>query len=414
MSDAAVTGSQPTQRALRPKTSLGALVDRERRRQLWRRVTLVIGLVVVVAGGVGAWLVTRPQPVPLAQRFRTQPVTVGDIHREVEASGHLEAESTVSVGAEVSGRVLEVLADYNDAVTEGEVLARFDAQSIDAQVAEIEAAIAAARATLAQTESDRDQAEANLGRAERLFAAHASTGADHDAATFAFRAAEARVRAAHAQIASQQAALSVARTSREHTEIVSPIGGIVISRNVDPGQTVVSALQSPVLFAIAADLRRMRVIAAVDEADVGEVHAGLHATFTVNAFPNRTFAGTVTEVRNAPVVVEEVVTYGTVVEVDNDDLALRPGMTASVHIGTGSTSGVLRVPSTALSFTPPGETAATGPEVWSLAGETLQRHDVTIGLADSEWTEIRTGLAAGDVVLTELTHEGRLAYGIAH
>jgi len=414
MNDAVVAAPEIAPKARRSKTSLTTLVDRERKRQVRRRVLVGVALVLVAAAAVVVWYVLRPQPVPIAQRFRTQPTTTGDIHREIEASGHLEAESTVSVGAEVSGRVLAVLADYNDVVTEGQVLARFDAASIDAQVAQLEAAIAAARASLAQADSDRDQAAANLTRIERLFAAHAIAASERDTAVFGLRSAEARVRAARAQIAAQQAAYSVARTSRAHTEIVSPITGVVITRSVDPGQTVVSALQSPVLFAIAADLRRMRVIAAVDEADVGEVHAGLSATFTVNAYPTRTFTGTVMEIRNAPVVVEEVVTYGSVVEVDNDDLALRPGMTASVHIATGSATSVVRVPNAALQFTPPGETAGTSPEVWSITNGAVRRIPVTTGLADGLWTEVRSGLSDGDVVITELTHEGRLAYGIAH
>ena len=200
------------------------------------------------------------------------------------------------------------------------------------------------------------------------------------------------------------------------TQIIhAPIAGVVITRNVDPGQTVASVFQTPVLFTVAADLRRMRVVAAVDESDIGEVAVGQKATFTVNAYGDRAFEGRVTEVRNSSLVVQDVVTYGTVIEVDNVDLALKPGMTATVRIRTASTAGALRVPATSLHFNPPGEHSSDHAGLWVLEGGALRRVEVNVGLSDGETTVIEPGrVRPGQLVLVELSPEGRRAYGLVH
>lgn len=238
---------------------------------------------------------------------------------------------------------------------------------------------------------------------------------DRDAALANARLMEQRVAAAEAQVAAQQASYSLAKTNLDHTVIRSPIDGVVITRNVDPGQTVASMLQTPVLFTVAADLRKMHVIAAVDEADTGEVAVGQRATFTVNAYPSRNFEGVVTEVRNSPQVVQEVVTYGAEVEVDNSDLALKPGMTASVRIITASSKNVLRVPAAAFQFTPPGENARPESGVWALSGSELRRIPLNAGVSDGELTAVEPGtVPVGTAILYELTAEGRKAYGLVH
>ncbi len=393
--------------------SLPSLIEREERRRRRRRGLAWALAAALPLAGAGVWYVARPRPVPMAERFRVEAATVGDVLRDVQATGRLEAESTVNVGAEISGRLASVEVDYNDTVRAGQVLARFDPESLRAQRAQLEATLAAARAALGQAQTDRDQARANLSRADRLFAGRYISPADHDAARFALRAAEDRVRAAAAQIAAQEATLRVARVNLEHAEVRSPIDGVIITRNVDPGQAVASAFQTPVLFSVAADLRRMRVLAAVDEADVGQVRDGQRAEFTVTAYPDRVFAGTVTEVRNAPVVVQDVVTYGTVIEVSNEDLALKPGMTASVRVRTGAARGVLRVPNTALHFTPPGQSTGAGLAVWTLDGERLRRVPVRAGLADLSRTAVEPGaVTPGERVLVGLTPAGRGAYGL--
>jgi HlyD family secretion protein len=184
---------------------------------------------------------------------------------------------------------------------------------------------------------------------------------------------------------------------------------------VDPGQTVASAFETPVLFTVAADLRKMRVVAAVDESDIGEVTLHERATFTVNAFGERTFTGLVTEVRSSPVVVQDVVTYGTVVEVDNLDLALKPGMTATVKIQTAVSRDALRVPAGALTFMPPGERANSRLGLWLLDGAAIRRVEVSEGVSDGESTAIGAGpVAEGRAVLVELSPAGKKAYGLVH
>ncbi len=397
------------------RRSLTQLIEAEDRRQRRRQAVRWVVLAAIPILAAGAWVALRPRPPPLAERFRLQPVTRGDVVRVVHATGHVEAVTTVLVGAEISGRLATVEADFNDRVKAGQVLARFDRAALEALVAQGRATLAAARAALEQARTDHVEAQRSLARAERLHAERVGSDADYDAAVAAARVAEQRWRAAESQLAAQDAAYELARTNLAHAVIRSPIDGIVVTRNVDPGQTVASALQTPVLFTVAADLQKMRVVAAVDEADVGEVVAQQRATFTVNAYPERTFEGIVTEVRNSPVVVQDVVTYGAVIEVDNRDLALKPGMTASVRIQTASASNVLRVPSLALRFTPPGAQPGPAPAVWALEGGALRRIEVQPGLDDGEATAIAPGpFRDGASVIVELTPAGRRAYGIGH
>ncbi|MBE2253223.1 MAG: efflux RND transporter periplasmic adaptor subunit [Myxococcus sp.] len=395
------------------QVSLPELIERERRKRSRRR--LVIGVVVaVLALGVAAvvWL-TRPKPTPMAQRFRTGAVTRGAVTREVLATGRVEAVSTVAVGAELSGRVATVEVDFNDRVKQGQVMARFDEGALQAQAAQSAAMAAASKAQLAQATADLAQAKRNLARADGLFAQGAQTLTEHEAAVTAVTIATARVGAAEATLAAQQAQAALARTNLTHAVIRAPIDGIVITRNIDPGQTVASMLQTPVLFTVAADLRKMEVVAAVDEADIGLVHENQPATFTVNAYPSRDFEGVVTAVRNAARVVQDVVTYGAVIEVDNVDLKLKPGMTASARIRTGKVDEADRVPNAALRFTPPGSPVSDTPGVWVLAGEVLERLTVHPGLSDGEVTAIADGEVPRDAkVLVDLTSEGKKAYGI--
>jgi HlyD family secretion protein len=335
--------------------------------------------------------------------------------REVRATGQVEAVTTVQVGAEISGRIESVLVDYNARVHAGQVLARFDRQLLLAQQAQARSALAAALAALEQARTDSLRTGRDLVRVEGLYSRNEVSDADHDAAVASARLAEHKVAAAVAQVEAQQGVLAVANTNLDHAVIRAPVDGVVITRNIDPGQTVASVLQTPVLFTVAADLRRMRVIAAVDEADIGDLTPGQRATFTVNAWSDRVFEGIVTQVRSSPVIVQDVVTYGTVVEVPNRDLALKPGMTATVRIRTASTRGVLQVPNAALAFTPPGARADSVPGVWVVERGALRRIAVRRGITDGEATEIQPGpLVAGTLVLTELTPEGRKAYGIRH
>jgi HlyD family secretion protein len=397
------------------RRSLADLVDAEAKRQAHRRLIWVFLGIAVVAGLFALWMVLRPRPVPIAARFRAEPASVGDVVREVRATGHVEAVTTVQVGAEISGRIATVLVDYNDNVKAGQVLARFDRESLLAQQAQALASLAAARSSLEQAKTDRDHTATDFARVDRLHKDGALSDTDFENAQAAARLAAQRVTAADANMGAQQAAYNLARTNLDHSIIVAPIDGTVITRNIDPGQTVASVFQTPVLFTVAADLRKMRVIAAIDEADIGEVAAKQRATFTVNAYPDRTFEGIVTEVRNSPVIVQDVVTYGAVIEVDNLDFALKPGMTASARVRTATATAALHVPAAAIRFTPPGETRTSTAGVWLVEGEALRHVDVTPGITDGEVTAIAPGsIEAGRALLVDLTPAGKKFYGLVH
>jgi HlyD family secretion protein len=401
--------------AIARKPSLAQLIEKDGKRKRRRMLFIVLLLAAIPALAFGVWTMVRAKPVPISARFRAAKVSQGDVVREVHATGRLEAVTTVQVGAEISGRILNVEVDYNDHVNAGQILARFDRAALEAQLAQINATLAAARAAVEQAKTDKERVAHDKDRADRLFATKSISDAERDNAAAAARLMVQRVSAAEAQVAAQQAAYTLAKTNLDHTIIRAPIDGVVITRNVDPGQTVASMLQTPVLFTVAADLRKMHVIASVDEADIGEVVEKQTATFTVNAYATRTFDGLVTEVRSSPQIVQDVVTYGTEVEVDNTDMALKPGMTASVRIRTATANNVLRVPASAFQFNPPGEKPSGEPGVWVLSGGALRRVHAKPGISDGELTGVGPGeIIAGDEVVYELTPEGRKAYGISH
>ncbi len=395
-----------------PKSTLLELISRERLRRRHRHLISWSAVAALPILAVAVWLALRQRPVPLAARFHLVPVTQGDVLREVRATGHVEAVTMVQIGAETSGRIASVEVDYNDRVKQGQVLARFDRVALEAQLAQTQASAASARAALEQAKTERDRSARDLVRAQQLFDGKSLSETDRDNTSATARLAEQRVAAADAQLAAQQAAHDLARTNLDHAVIHSPIDGIVITRNVDPGQTVASTLQTPVLFSVAADLRRMRVVAAVDEADIGEVAQRQQAFFVVNAYPDRVFDGLVTEVRNSPVVVQDVVTYGTVVEVANLDLALKPGMPASVRIRTATAKDALHAPSSALIHS-----AWRRPETrpgWVLEGLTLPESTCGLASATAKSGIGRGVLAPGQNVLAELSSEGKKAYGLPH
>jgi len=401
----------------RPALPLAELIARESAQRRHRRMWRWIAIATIPVLAIATYLVLRPRPVPFAQRFRVQPVTVGDVVQEVTATGNVEAITTVQVGAEISGRLAVVAVDYNDRVRAGQVLAEFDRTLLAAQRAQTAAAVAAAAAALEQARTAQQKAQIDSSRALRLWADGGVTDADRDAAVSTARLADQAVSAARAQLTAARAADDVARTNLGHTVIRAPIDGVIITRNVDSGQTVASVLQTPVLFTLAADLRKMQVVAAVDEADVGRLTNGQAATFTVNAYPDRVFNGVVTQVRNSPVIVQDVVTYGTVIAVDNTDFALKPGMTASVRIRIAAVQNALRVPNAGLAFTPPGHPASTAPGVWVLQGDSLHRVEVRAGISDGELTALAAGgraPAPGTPIVTGLTPQGRAAFGNAH
>ena len=419
-------------------------------------------IALLLAAGAGTYLYLRlpGRPAP----YQTARVTRGPLLASISATGTLNAVITVQVGSQISGQIKELHADFNSQVTKGQVIARIDPDIFHAQVNQARAEVAAARATvlnqralLAKTRADLDSSRAalasahaqtvkalvavtdslrNLGRQQELGRSGLIAQADVDAAQVAYdsavaqheaslaqeqaqasavesakaqlEVAEAQLQNALAQVGQHEAALRQAQVNLDHTIIRAPVDGVVVSRNVDVGQTVAASLQAPTLFQIAQDLTKMQVDTNVDEADVGRVRVGQLVTFTVDSFPGLTFRGGVVQVRKAPQVVQNVVTYDVVVSAPNPELRLLPGMTANVRIITDQKDGVLKVPNAALRFRPSGAAVEVSSpsavesrsdtlrgvsgEAWVLGpGGKLRAVPLRLGLSDGGMTEVLEG-----------------------
>lgn len=318
------------------------------RRWLPRIIALAL-----VAGGVTFLLFTRPwssgEP-PIS--YQTVTVSKGSIAAQVTASGTLSARGTVQVGAQVSGRVTEIRADFNDQVKKGQIIAKLDEQVLKAQIAQAQASLALASANVAKAEVALTDAERQLKRQKTLQDQQLVAGAVVEAAEVAHDTARTSLAAAKAQRSQAQANLAQAKLNLSYATIYSPVDGIVLSRAVDVGQTVAASLQAPTLFTIAEDLALMQIDTAVAEADVGLLKEGMKAQFTVDAFPGKTFEGVVRQVRNAPTTTQGVVTYDAVIDVENPDKGLRPGMTTNVTFVLAHVADAIKIPNAALRFKP--------------------------------------------------------------
>jgi HlyD family secretion protein len=331
-----------------------------------KRALIGVLIVAAVGAGVGAYYVRRGGP---GVQITTSPVTRGDIVDTVGATGTLQAVTTVLVGSQVSGNISWLGADFNSIVKKGQVIARLDPSMLDAQLQQARANLAQARANLTKAQSDLDRTRVQLvdaqqkyTRAKELAARSLLPQSELDAAKVAVDTAEAGVASQQATVTQTQAGVAQSQASvnqnqvnLDHSVILAPIDGIVTQRSVDVGQTVAASMQAPTLFVIAADLTKMQVNANIDEADVGRIRPGQHVTFHVDAYPTETFEGTVSQVRLQPVVVQNVTTYGTVIDVPNPQLKLKPGMTANVKVEIAKRTNVLRIPNPALRFRPTAE-----------------------------------------------------------
>lgn len=285
----------------------------------------------------------------------TVPIKKGNITQVVSATGTLQAVVTVQVGSQVSGTIAKLNADFNSRVKKGQVVAQLDQDKFKAHVEEQKANLLAAQANMAKAKVSVEDTRRNLTRTAELKKRELISQSELDAAQTAFDAAVSQLEVTKAQAEQARAALNQASVDLSHTIIRSPVDGTVISRNVDVGQTVAASLQAPTLFTIANDLTQMEVHTSVDEADIGNVRVNQGVTFTVDAYPTRRFKGKVSQVRHAPTVVENVVTYDAVVKIDNKELLLKPGMTANVQFLVSRKTDVLRLPNIALRFKPPWE-----------------------------------------------------------
>ena len=315
---------------------------------------LILIVLVLVAVGVGAVVYTmrRNQPEP---NVTTQQLTRGDIVDTVGATGTLEAVETVDVGTQVSGVVQQLFADFNTIVRKGQIIAKLDPSLIQTQIEQQTANVIRAEADLERLKVALADAQQKLARAKAMSDRSLIPQTELETAEVNVKSAEAQIRSSEAGLTQARAQLNNQRVNLGYTTIVTPIDGIVISRNVDQGQTVAASMNAPTLFIIAADLTKMQVVANIDEADVGRMRPGQAVTFRVDAYPNDTFTGAVEQVRLQPAVVQNVVTYSTVIAVPNPDLKLKPGMTANVSIEIARRANALRIPNAALRFRPTNE-----------------------------------------------------------
>lgn len=392
----------------------------------WRIVVVSVVLIIALFGFARTLFGDDDGPT-----YRTQAVMRGELVVDISATGALAPLNEVQVGTEISGIVESVLVDFSDPVTRGQVLARINTERLDASTDQARASLALAEAQLAEAEAGVLQAEADLARLQRVFelsGGEVPSQSELDAGQAAFDRSVANRDSRLAQIAQSQATLDGFLSDLRRAVIISPIDGIVLDRQVEQGQTVAASFQTPVLFTLAGDLREMELSIDLDEADVGVVREGQEATFTVDAYPGRVFPAEVVEVRYAPRTVGGVVTYETILEVDNAELLLRPGMTATAEVVVGRVAEAVLVPNAALRFTPSEVLAQadgggggllpipdtnlgvdpTGPpRVWVLRDGDLVPIEVSVGSSDGVWTAVTaSGLQVGDeIVVDELEAE---------
>lgn len=400
-----------------------ALASEEGGQRWLRRGALVLVAGILVGGGLYYRATHRPAP---PAKYVTAPVGKGDIVEKVQATGAVQPMRQVQIGAQVNGRVAAVYVDFNAKVTRGQVLAEIDPVVYGAQVNQQQATL---RTQLAQIESARAAAETarlNYERTAKLFEQNLASKGEFDSAKGQFDIERMRVQAAEAQIGVVQAQLAQSQTNVSWTKIYSPVEGIVISRTIDPGATVVASFQTPTLFVIAEDLSKMRILADVDEADVGRLKEGMKAEAVVDAFPGEVFQGVVQQIRYSPNNVQGVVTYSAVVEVQNLESKLRPGMTATVTVRTRESNSVVRIPNAALRYKPsppkgpdgkplpvaPAEPPAKGTaRVFVMVNEKpgeekIEPRVIPVGVTDGIYTELTgAALPLDTKVVTDETDE---------
>lgn len=355
-----------------------------------------IAVVVIVIVAVAAWAMSGGKKEE-GINFKEEKVALKTLQNSVTATGTIEAVTSVTVGTQVSGIVNKLYVDYNSQVKKGQVIAELDKTNLLSE-------LNTAKANLASAQSSLNYQAANMERYKTLYKKGLVSADEYENALLTYRQAKE-------QVASSKENVQRAQTNLGYATITSPIDGTVISKSVEEGQTVAASFNTPELFTIAKDLTNMQVVANVDEADIGNVKEGDRVTFTVDAYPDDTFEGTVKQVRLEATTTNNVVTYEVVISAPNADLKLKPGLTANVTIYTQERSGVLAVANKALRFTPTKETVGKDMKivdykgknkVWTLNGNTLTAHPVTIGQSDGINTEITKGLKQGDKIVTEI------------
>ncbi|WP_262288119.1 efflux RND transporter periplasmic adaptor subunit [Hallella absiana] len=373
------------------------------------KVWILVAIVVVLA--VVAFLLSGNKKKEQVQ-FNTAEVAPANIVNTVTATGTIEPVTSVTVGTQVSGIVSKLYVDYNSVVKKGQVIAELDKSNLISELNSAKANLEQAKASLSSAESSLSYQAANFRRNKALYQKGLISGNDYESARLSYQTAMASVSSARDQVSAAREQVKKAQTNLGYATITSPIDGIVLSKSVEEGQTVAASFSTPTLFTIAKDLTNMQVVADVDEADIGDVKVGERVTFTVDAYPDNTFSGTVKQVRQEATTTNNVVTYSVVISAPNADLKLKPGLTATVTIYTQENKGVLSVPSKALRFTPEKETvggmkikdiANAKNKVWTIEGNTVVAHRVNIGMTDGSHTQILSGISRGAKVITGIS-----------
>mgnify|MGYP001216173829 CR=1 FL=1 len=445
-----MNASKPASSPVAPPTAeksaaadLQALLGTEQAPRWWRRPALWIGVIVLAAAAAGLFYWQTRKASNAAPVYVTEAVRKGNLTLSVAANGTIMPTRVVNIGSELSGTVKRVLVDVNDVIKKGQVLVELDTAKLDDQVLRSRAALAAAQAQLALTTATVKESQAGLGRLEevaRLSGGKVPSATELDSARATVDRAVAGETSARASVAEARAALSTDETNLSKASIRSPIDGVVLSRSVDPGNAVAASLQAVTLFSVAENLTQLKLEASVDEADVGSVKAGQKASFTVSAYPSRRFPATIRRVAFGSTTTNNVVTYVATLDVNNAELALRPGMTAVATIIATEREGVLLVPNTALRFVPTSVTSAAGKSsdssilskmmprpprssttkvagtetkapgtrrIWILREGQAVSMPVQTGISDGRLTEVSgEGLTAGMAVITDQRSSG--------
>lgn len=408
---------------------LAVLGKGEPKARLRRRLTQIAIALAALGGlgfgGVRLWQKREADTKPILE---TMPVERRDIQVTVSATGTLEGLNTVEVGSEVSGKLTQVLVDFNDPVRAGQVLAVVDPEQSRAAVDEATAQVASADASIHEAKASLAEAQKKLARAREQRGAGLVSEQDFETTEATALRAEAALKSATASAILARATLKSAQSRLEKTTIISPIDGIVLSRLVEAGQTVAASMTTPVLFKLAQDLRKMSLSVSIDEADIGRVREGQEASFAVDTYPDRSFPSKVLSLRNEPVTVQNVVTYEAILAVDNGELLLRPGMTAAATLIIETRKSVLAVPNAALRFAPSEEVRKelrvpgvpkeprkptiapkrAGNEVWLAEGGVPVMKSITIGASDGAFTEVIDGpIGEGAKVIVDVTEKKR-------
>ena len=371
---------------------------------------ILIGIIILIIIAAGVFALFRDKEPEI--KFRTVNVSMGDIREVVTASGTVNAVTTVLVGTQVSGTIKNIYVDFNSQVKKDQLIVQIDPAIFEAQVEQARANLLSARANLEKADAALVDAKRTFDRTKELYQRNLIARSELDTAETNHETSKAQVEVAKAQIVQTEAALKLAETNLKYTRIVSPVDGIVVSRNVDVGQTVAASFQTPTLFTIAQDLTKMQINTNVDEADIGKIKMGQPVEFNVDAYPEIIFNGKVWQIRIAPITVQNVVTYDVVIKMDNPELKLKPGMTANVSILTAVKKDILKIPNAAMRFRPSDKNKMNAQQkgfgVWQMVNGELRRIPVSTGISDGSFTEVISGdIREGQEIIIESLDESK-------